>query len=95
MDPDLIQKLLKLSQISLTDDELALLQEDLTSIINFVQTMQNVPTDGVEPLAHPLDLVQSLRSDIVRQDFSRDLLQDTAPDVVDGLYRVPKVIERA
>ena len=95
MDPDLIQKLLELSQISLDDDELALLQEDLTSIINFVQTMQKVPTDGVEPLAHPLDLVQALRPDIVRKDFSRDQLQDTAPDVVDGLYRVPKVIERA
>ena len=95
MNQELIQKLLDLSQISLTADEMILLREDLDSIINFVRTMQTVPTDGVKPLAHPLDLNQTLRPDVAKDDFSREELQDNAPDVEDGLYRVPKVITRA
>lgn len=95
MNSEEIQKLLDLSQISLTEEELATLQDDLESIINFVRAMQAIDTDDVKPLAHPLDLDQKLRDDDADDNFSCEALQNVAPEVEEGLYLVPKVIERS
>ena len=95
MNSEEIQKLLDLSQISLTEEELATLQDDLESIINFVRAMQAIDTADVNPLAHPLDLDQKLRDDDADDNFSREALQNVAPEVEEGLYLVPKVIERS
>ena len=55
--------------------------------------MQSVNTDSVAPLAHPLDVTQRLREDEVTESNRRDELQQLAPEVEEGLYLVPKVIE--
>jgi aspartyl-tRNA(Asn)/glutamyl-tRNA(Gln) amidotransferase subunit C len=55
--------------------------------------MQQIDTEGVEPLAHPLDAVQRLRADEVTELNQRDKLQAVAPAVEEGLFLVPKVIE--
>ena len=55
--------------------------------------MQAVDTDGVEPLAHPLEATQRLRADAVTEENRREAYQAIAPAVEDGLYLVPKVIE--
>jgi len=55
--------------------------------------MQSVDTEVVEPLAHPLDLVQRLRADAITEGNQRDKLQKLAPASEDGLYLVPKVLE--
>ena len=55
--------------------------------------MNQVNTDGVEPMAHPMDARQRLRPDEVSESNLRDKYQAIAPDVEHGLYRVPKVIE--
>jgi aspartyl-tRNA(Asn)/glutamyl-tRNA(Gln) amidotransferase subunit C len=56
-----------------------------------------VDTTGIEPLAHPLDSIQSmslrLRDDIASEPNNRDANQRTAPAVENGLFLVPKVIE--
>jgi aspartyl-tRNA(Asn)/glutamyl-tRNA(Gln) amidotransferase subunit C len=44
-------------------------------------------------MAHPLDAVQRLRSDLVTEENQRELLQSVAPAVENGLFLVPKVIE--
>ena len=55
--------------------------------------MQSVDTEGVEPLAHPLDLEQRLRADEITEENQRDRLQKLAPASEEGLYLVPKVLE--
>ena len=55
--------------------------------------MQAVDTRGVEPMSHALDVVQRLRADAVTEADQRALFQSIAPQVEDGLYLVPKVIE--
>jgi aspartyl-tRNA(Asn)/glutamyl-tRNA(Gln) amidotransferase subunit C len=55
--------------------------------------MQSVETQGIEPLCHPLDMVQRLRADTVTEGNDREALQAIAPLSQDGLYLVPKVIE--
>ncbi len=66
---------------------------DLSSILSLVDQMNQVDSSAVAPLANPLDATQRLRDDEVTEINQRDKFQLIAPDVADGLYRVPKVIE--
>jgi aspartyl-tRNA(Asn)/glutamyl-tRNA(Gln) amidotransferase subunit C len=52
-----------------------------------------VNTDGIEPMAHAVDVVQRLRADAVTEADRRDAYQAIAPETEAGLYLVPKVIE--
>ncbi|WP_257266672.1 Asp-tRNA(Asn)/Glu-tRNA(Gln) amidotransferase subunit GatC, partial [Endozoicomonas sp. ONNA2] len=64
-----------------------------SSILALVDSMQAIDTQGVEPLAHPLDAIQRLRPDEVTEGNQREQLQSCAPAVEEGLFLVPRVIE--
>lgn len=66
---------------------------DLSDILAFVEQLSAVDTDGVSPMAHPLDMAQRLRPDEVTETDQRGRFQAIAPAVEDGLYLVPRVIE--
>lgn len=83
----------QLTRLALEEGEKAELVSTLRRIIGFVQVLQQLDTAGVEPMVHPLDLALPLRTDEVTEPDVRADAQACAPDVVDGLYRVPKVIE--
>lgn len=68
-------------------------QSQLNSIFALIGEMQAVNTEGVEPMSHGQDLSMRLREDRVTEQDHRDLYQSVAPQVENGLYLVPKVIE--
>ena len=90
---DVVEKLMRLSALSLETEERTLLQADLDKIVGLIDAMQSVDTLGVLPLAHPLDGTQPLRDDAVTESIDRDSLQHSAPLARDGLYLVPRVVE--
>lgn len=94
-DTDLLdlKHLANLAHLELSSSEQAVAREDLARIIAMVDQMQSLPTDGVEPLAHPLDASARLRADRVTETVDRDDLQQGAPATADGLYLVPRVVE--
>ena len=55
--------------------------------------MEAADTSGVEPMAHPVESEQRLRTDQVTETDQRDHFQTSAPEVAEGHYLVPKVIE--
>lgn len=65
----------------------------LNRILELVEQMNAVPTDDVQPLAHPMDLYARLRSDEVSESDQRERFQSIAPAVENGHYLVPRVIE--
>ena len=69
------------------------LVQELSAILDFVEQMNAVDTEGVVPMAHPLDVPQRLRPDVVTEHVDREKYQALAPAVANGLYLVPKVIE--
>ncbi len=83
----------RLTRLALEEGEKQELVSTLRRIIGFVQVLQELDTEGVEPMVHPLDLQLPLRADEVTEPDVRSEAQECAPDVVDGLYRVPRVIE--
>lgn len=82
-----------LARLGLSDSETSGYVDDLARILDMVDQLQGLNTDGVAPLAHPLDATQPLRADEVSESDQREQLQRCAPAVEDGLYLVPRVVE--
>ena len=90
---DDVRNIAHLARLHIEDDALDHYVADLSSILELVEQMNQVDTTGVEPLSNPLDATQRLRSDEVTESDQREHFQQIAPDVEQGFYRVPKVIE--
>ena len=93
IDDEQVRRIAALAGIGLGDDEAGQYIDDLESILTLVDRMQAVTTEGIEPLAHPLDMTQRIRPDRVTEPDRRDQYQAGAPRVENGLYLVPRVIE--
>jgi aspartyl-tRNA(Asn)/glutamyl-tRNA(Gln) amidotransferase subunit C len=88
-----VEKIAHLARLGLNDADIPDTTATLNNILGLIDQMQAVNTDGIEPLAHPLEATQRLRADQVTERNQREGFQAIAPDVVNGLYLVPKVIE--
>ena len=88
-----VEKIAHLARLGLNEAEIPQTTATLNNILGLIDAMQAVDTEGVEPLAHPLEATQRLRADQVTEQNQRDAYQAVAPAVQDGLYLVPKVIE--
>lgn len=88
-----VRSIAQLARLQISDAEVVQLTTDLSNILALAEQMKAVDTTGVKPMAHPLDAVQRLRDDKVTETNQREKFQRIAPDVENGLYRVPKVIE--
>jgi len=93
IDTETVKKVAHLARIAIDDTSIDHIQNDLNNILNLVAEMQAADTDGIAPMAHPLDLHQREREDVVTETNQRDLMQSIAPETTAGLYLVPKVIE--
>ena len=93
MDQQTIDKLLSLCQLSLQPDDREKLLRDLSSIVELVDFMQSIDTDGVKPLSHPLEVNQRFRPDEPEASFDQEQYEAIAPQMRDGLYLVPRVVE--
>jgi len=82
-----------LARLELGPDGAAAMQQELNAILALVDQMAAVDTEGVAPMSHPQQAMQRLREDRVTESDQRSRFQPIAPQVEDGLYLVPKVIE--
>lgn len=88
-----VEKIAHLARLAVDGDELDSVAAGLSNILEMMEEMSVVDTQGVTPMAHPLHMIQPLRQDLVTEQDQRDLFQSIAPHTEDGLYLVPKVIE--
>ncbi len=93
VEPSDIAKLATLARIAVSEDEAGEVASRITEVLALVDQLQAADTEGVSPMAHPLDAVQRLRADQVTETNRREAFQAIAPATEDGLYLVPRVIE--
>lgn len=93
LDKSELEKIAHLARLHITKAESEEVMLRITDILALIDEMQSINTNDVAPLAHPLDLLQRLRTDEITERDYRDELQSLAPEAQDGLYLVPKVIE--
>ena len=88
-----VEKIAKLSRLSLSDAEKVQNLQQLNDIFALVEKMQSVDTTGIEPMAHPHEVALRLREDAVTETDHAAEYQAVAPEVRNRLYVVPQVIE--
>lgn len=93
LSPDAVRKVAHLARIAIRDADIPAYSQSLTQILELVEQMNAVDTQGVTPMAHSQDLTQRLRPDRITEPEARDALQRGAPAIEAGLYLVPKVID--
>jgi len=93
LSPEQVQQVAHLARLELNPEKTAVYAQQLTNILAMVDQLTAADTTGVAPMAHPLELTQRLRPDVVSEPNRRDSYQAYAPAVDNGLFLVPKVIE--
>lgn len=93
LDRSDVERIAHLARLAMNETEVPEYTESLNSILTLIGQLQATSTEGIEPLAHPMNAVQRLRTDDVSESNQREALQACAPAVENGLFLVPKVIE--
>ncbi|MEQ8288979.1 MAG: Asp-tRNA(Asn)/Glu-tRNA(Gln) amidotransferase subunit GatC [Gammaproteobacteria bacterium] len=93
LDKSEIEKIAWLARLDIEQQDIDNFSQELTGILDLVEQMNNVNTDHISPLAHPLDIAARLREDKVTETNQRENFQEHAPATEDGYYLVPRVIE--
>jgi aspartyl-tRNA(Asn)/glutamyl-tRNA(Gln) amidotransferase subunit C len=89
IDRDQVLHVAKLARLKVTDDEVDRMAEELSKILEHVETMNELDLEGVEPTSHVVDLTNVLREDVPRPGLPREKALEQAPDPADGGFRVP------
>ena len=93
IDKDTINKIARLSRIKLEDKESEDYIKDLNSILDWVEQLNEINTDNVEPLSNISLSVLPKRADISNDTNSSEEILENAPDKLEGFFAVPKVVE--
>ena len=84
-----VEHVAKLARLELTEEEKVKFSKQLGD--EYAQQMNEIDTEGVEPMSHAIPIVNVMREDEVVHEFSREELMANAPLKEDGFFRVPKI----
>ena len=90
---DEVRWVAKLARLDLNDTDLAKMTEQLSAILSYVDHLKQVSTDGIEPLAHPLNLQNVFRGDDPEPSLQTNDALANAPDRRGDFFGVPAVLE--
>lgn len=90
---DTVREIAHLARLRPSPEEEERLIRDLGAVLEFFAQLSDAEVDGVEPMAHPLEIDQRMREDEATEPDRREDYQAIAPDAREGLYRVPAVLD--
>src|SRR5919109_14969 len=90
---DEVQHVARLARLALSDDEIARFGAQLSAILDHAARVSEVAAEDVPPTSHALPLSNVLRDDEIRDCLPQEKALSTAPDVEDGRFKVPRIIE--
>ena len=93
LDPATVRRIAKLARIHVAEDQLAPLQTQLNGILGWIEQLQEVDVEGVEPLTGATDMALRMRADQVTDGGIADAVLANAPGRAGAFFTVPKVVE--
>lgn len=81
-----------LARLELTDDQVETLRGELNSILGHIDTIQRLDLEGVEPMTHPVPVVNEVRDDVVRACLPREAALRNAPEAESGAFVIPRIV---
>jgi aspartyl-tRNA(Asn)/glutamyl-tRNA(Gln) amidotransferase subunit C len=91
--PDLVRKIAHLARLKVTDAEGERLSRELGEILSYVELLDEVNTEGVEPMAHAIELINVLREDIPQPSLPREQALANAPGTDGRYFLVPAILD--
>ena len=93
LDTDTVKNIAYLARVRVNDEQLEPLAGELSSIMDWIEQLQELDTDGVEPMASVSAVELPQRKDAVTDGNCQQAVLSNAPDREDGFFTVPKVVE--
>ncbi len=81
-----------LARLNLQEEEKDIYAKQLNQILSYIEKLNELNTDGVEPTSHSMQIKNSMREDIVKESLSQEAALSNAPDKEKGCFKVPKII---
>lgn len=93
VDLDTVKRVAHLARIAVTEDEAARMQGELNAILGFVEQLNEVDVEGVEPMTSVVEMAMRKRTDVVTDGDKAEDIVANAPLSEDHFFLVPKVVE--
>ena len=89
---DQLKHVANLARITLSKKETALFSEQLNNILEYMDKLNKLDTEKIEPMSHVLDILNVFRKDQIKGSLDKKGVLKNAPSYKDGIFQVPKVI---
>jgi len=93
IDEPQVRHVAKLARLGLTDKEVARFSTQLSAILDYMEKLNELDTDSVEPLAHCLPIYNVFREDTVAESLGAELALKNAPQHFENFFKVPKILD--
>ncbi len=93
IDESQVRRVAQLARLELGDDEVSQFSAQLSGIVAYIEKLNELDTEGVEPLAHCLPVHNVFRADSVRPSLGVAQALANAPEQAEGHFKVPKILE--
>ena len=88
-----VRYIAKLARLRLTESEEQVMADQLSSILDYIEQLNELDVENVKPMSHVLDLVNATRKDVVERRITHEDALKNAPSADSDYFRVPRVIE--
>ena len=93
IDKSQVKKVAKLARLELSEAEIEEFAGQLNAIIDYVERMNKLNTEGVEPMAHCLPVSNVFRDDVIKESLGTEKTLANAPQRDEAFFKVPKILE--
>lgn len=93
VDKNTVRKVARLARIAIPEERLEPMAKELNGILAWIEQLNEVDVDGVEPMTTPVEMKLPMREDVVSDGNIRDQVLANAPKTEEGFFVVPKVVE--
>ena len=93
LSADEVRQIAALARISMNDEEIEIMRAQMVNILNNIDVLNNVDTDGVDPTGHSVDVRSVMREDQSRESLEPEDVLLNAPNSEDGFIRVRSVLD--
>jgi aspartyl-tRNA(Asn)/glutamyl-tRNA(Gln) amidotransferase subunit C len=93
IDKATLEKIAHLARLEIDEKDIPKMMEDMSKMVSFVEKLNEIDTEGVEPLTTMSHEINALRDDVIKDQLSKEEVLKNAPKKDENFFRVPKVLE--
>lgn len=93
IDDETIEYVGILAKLELGETEKEAAKRDMGRMLDYIDKLNELDTEGVEPMSHVFPVYNVFREDVVKNGDDRDSILENAPESKDGAFKVPKTVE--